>query len=109
MGSLVEFDWDSLELRRKYLSIIQMYKIIFGYCDTDSSKFYDIVGLSQNCSNHKFKIRPKAAHTNCFKHSFFKHYINDWNSFLSSVMSLTSINSFKAALLNYLHVPSINF
>ena len=28
---LAEINWDSLELTRKYLSIVQMYKIIFGY------------------------------------------------------------------------------
>ena len=30
---LLSLKWDSLELRRKYLSLVHMYKIIFGYCD----------------------------------------------------------------------------
>ena len=30
---LLALKWDPLELRRKYLSLVQMYKIIFGYCD----------------------------------------------------------------------------
>ena len=93
---LAEINWDSLELRRKYLSIVQMYKIIIGYCDADCSKYDDIVGPSRTCSNHNYKIRPKAAHTNYFKYSLFNRYINDWNSLSSSVLSSTSINSFKA-------------
>ena len=97
---LAEINWDSLELRRKYLSIVQMYKIIFGYCDVDCSK-YDVVGPSRTCSNN-YKIRPKVTHTNYFKYSFFNCYINDWNSFSSSVLSPTSMNSFKTSLLNHL-------
>ena len=89
---LAKINWDSLELRRKYLSIVQMYKIIFGYCDIDCYKYYGIAGPSRTRSNHNYKIRPKTAHTNYFKYSFFNRYINDWNSLSSSVLSLTSIN-----------------
>ena len=99
---LAEINWDSLELRRKYLSIVQMYKIIFTYCDVHCSKYYDIVGLTRTHSEHNFKIRLKATHTNYFKYSFFNRYINDWNSLSSSVLSSTSINSFKTSLLNHL-------
>ena len=28
---VLELKWDALELRRKYLSLVQMYKNIFGY------------------------------------------------------------------------------
>ena len=100
---LAEINWDCLALRHKYLSIVQMYKIIFGYCDVDCSKYYDIVGPSQTRSNHNYNIRPKAAHTNYFKYPFFNCYINNWNSLSSSVLSPTSINSFKTSLLNHLH------
>ena len=43
-------------MRLRYLSIVQMYKIIFGYCDTDSSKFYDNVGPSRTTST---RLDPK--------------------------------------------------
>ena len=43
-----------------------MYKIIFGHCDIDSSKFYDTVGPSRTRTNHNFKIRP-----NYFTYLFF--------------------------------------
>ena len=42
---LLELKWDSLELRRKYLSLVQMYKIIFGYCDINCHHYFEI---SQN-------------------------------------------------------------
>ena len=36
------------------------------------------------------------------KFSFFNRYVNDWNSLPNSVMSASSLNSFKTLLLNYL-------
>ena len=36
------------------------------------------------------------------KISFFNRYVNDWNSLPNSVMSASSLNSFKILLLNYL-------
>ena len=70
----------SLELRRKYLSLVQMYKIILGYCDINCHHYFDIIGLTRTRSKHEYKIRPKVARTNYFKYSFFYRYINDWNS-----------------------------
>ena len=32
----------TLELRRKFLSLVQLYKIIFGLCDIDATKYFDI-------------------------------------------------------------------
>ena len=32
--------WPSLELRRKFACLVQMYKIIFGHCDIDPHTFF---------------------------------------------------------------------
>ena len=77
---LTELNWSSLELRRKYLCLLQLYKIIHGYSDIDYTAYVDLTGPTRTTSNHDFKIRPKAARTNYWKFSFFNHYINDWNS-----------------------------
>ena len=99
---LLALQWDSLELRRKYLSLVQMYKIIFGYCDINCHHYFDIIGLTRTRSKHAYKIRPKVARTNYFKYSFFHRYINDWNSLPSEVMSSPSLQSFKVSLIKYL-------
>lgn len=99
---LLELKWDSLELRRKYLSLVQMYKIIFGYCDINCHHYFDIIGITRTRSKHEYKIRPKVARTNYFKYSFFHRYINDWNSLPSEVMSSPSLQSFKVSLIKYL-------
>ena len=93
---LLALEWDSLELRRTYLSLVQMYKIIFGYCDINCHHYFDIIGLTRTRSKHmhEYKIRPKFARTNCFKYSCFHRYINDSNSLSSEVMSSPSLQVF---------------
>ena len=98
---LTELKWSSLELRRKYLGLLQLYKKIHGYSDINCTTYVDLTGPTRTRSNHDFKIRPKAARTNYFKFSFFNRYVNDWNSLPNSVMSPSGLSSFKTLLLNY--------
>ena len=98
---LLELKWESSELRRKYLSLVQMYKIIFGYCDINCHHYFDIIGITRTRSKHEYKIRPKVTRANYFKYSFFYRYINDWNSLPSNVMSSPSLQSFKVSLIKY--------
>ena len=88
--------------KSKYLNVVQLYKIIYGYSDTDYMTYVDLTGPTRTRSNHDFKIRPRAATTNYFKFSFFNRYVNDRNSLPNSVMSASSLNSFKILILNYL-------
>ena len=67
---LKELKWDTLEVRRHCLSLLFMYKIIFGYYNINRDSYYDIV-VRTRTRGHMFKIRPKATHTNYLKYSFF--------------------------------------
>ena len=102
MERLKKLKWQSLELRRKYLCLVQLYKIMFDLCDIDKFKYLDIVGESRTRSRHRYKLRPKHAHTNYFKFSFFNRYISDWNSLPSDVVEATSLSSFKQKLMSFL-------
>ena len=31
-----------------------MYTILFGYCDVEASKFYDVIGPSRTLRNHNY-------------------------------------------------------
>ena len=95
-------NWSSLDLGRKYLCLLQLYKIIHGYSGIDYTAYVDLTGPTRTRSNHDFKIRPQAARTNYFKFLFFKRYVNDWNSLPNSVMSASSLSSFQTLLLDYL-------
>jgi hypothetical protein len=63
MERLKKLKWQSLELRRKYLCLVQLYKIMFDLCDIDKFKYLDIVGESRTRSRHRYKLRPKHAIT----------------------------------------------
>ncbi len=52
MERLKKLKWPSLELRRKRLGLVQLYKIMFGLCDIDKFKYLDIVGESRTRSRH---------------------------------------------------------
>ena len=90
MERLKRLNWPSLELRRMYLCLVQLYKIMFGLCDIDKFKYLDIVGESRTRSSHRYKLRQKHACTNYFKFSFFNRYISDWNSLCSFKRKLMS-------------------
>ena len=87
---------------RKYLYLVQLYKIMFRLCDIDRSKYLDIIEESRTRSNHKYKLRPKHARTNYFKFSFFNRYISDWNSLPYDVVEATSLATFKSKLMSIL-------
>lgn len=83
-----------------------MYKILFGYCDVDATKFYNIIGPSRTRSSHDFKLRPQPFRTHYFKHSF-NCYVSDWNSPLFKYdIYESSRNSFKVSFLRYLRLKS---
>lgn len=67
---ITELNWSTLELRRKYLCLVQLYKIIHGYCDVDYTRYVDLTGPTRTRRNHDFKIRPRAARASYFKFSF---------------------------------------
>ena len=67
---LKKLGWSTLEDRRKYLSLVTLYKILFGYIDINPNNYLDLVGPTRTRANHNYKERPKSYHTNYFKFSF---------------------------------------
>ena len=49
---LTELNWSTLELRRKYLCLVQLYKIIHGYSDIDYTTYVDLTGPTRTRGNH---------------------------------------------------------
>ena len=48
---LSELSWSTLELRRKYLCRVHLYKIIPGYSNVDCATYVDLTGLTRTRSN----------------------------------------------------------
>ena len=49
---LSELSWSTLELRRKYLCWVHLYKIIHGYSDVDYTTYVDLTCPTRTRSNH---------------------------------------------------------
>ena len=94
--------WPSLELRGKFICLVQMDKIIFGHCDIDPHMLFDFNVLAKTRRDHNFNIRPKKTRTSYFKFSFFNRYITDLDSIPSTIMHAPSLSSFKSYLLDHL-------
>ena len=101
---LKKLGWSTLEDQRKYLSLVTLYKILFGYIDINPNNYLDLVGPTRTRANYNYKLRPKSYHTNYFKFSFFNRYIEDWNSLPSHVVNSTSLSVFKKALKAHLDI-----
>ena len=48
---LAEHNWSTLELRRKYLCFVQLYKIIHGYSDVDYTRYIELSGPTRTRRN----------------------------------------------------------
>ena len=89
----------SLELRRKFICLMQMYKIIFGHCDIDPGMFFLILLYYRKRVGTIISRQDlKKTRTNYFKFSVFNRYITDWNSIPSNIMHTSSLSSFKSYL-----------
>ena len=75
-------DCSTLSIRRDYLSLIECYKIVFGFSENiNFSDYFEFFKLSSTRSNHRFKLYVKTARVNCFKYSFFFiRIVKLWNS-----------------------------
>ena len=101
---LKKLGWSTLEDRRKYLSLVSLFKVIFGYIYINPNDYLDLVGPTRTKANHDYKLRPKSYHTNYFKFSFFNRYIKDWNLLPSYVVNSTSLSVFEKALKAHLGI-----
>ena len=99
-------NWNSLEHRREYLSLIECYKIVFGVNGLDSlMTILSHVGVKQLLANHQYKIHTKSARVNCFKYSFFERIIRPWNNLPNHVFERgISVKGFKSHLKTLINI-----
>ena len=63
--------WPTLLQRRTYLSLIECYKIIFGYYHLKFEDFFKFASVKSTRANHSYKLYVNPARVNCYKHSLF--------------------------------------
>ena len=87
----------ALVQHREFLSLVQLFKFIKGHSSVDTNDYIPFSNR-QSRKSHQFKLYKLFFRTDTFKNSFWHRYIDTWNSLLSSVVELDSMNTFKKAL-----------
>ena len=87
----------TLLYRRKRADMLEVYKILHGFSNVDSEKFFQI-NKREGSRGHSLKLIKPKPNTDMRKNSFSHRIVNTWNSLSEEVVSADSINSFKDRL-----------
>ena len=71
--------WPTLSNRRTYLSLVECYKLVFGYYHLKFEDYFELATAKSTRANHSYKLFIKPARLNYYKHSFFIRIIKLWN------------------------------
>ena len=97
-------NWQTLEKRREFLSLVQCYKIVFGIDSLPLSDFFELTKSNRTRANHDYKLYAKVVTINCYKYSFFVRLVNAWNNLPKGVVHAGSLTLFRNRLRIYMNV-----
>ena len=80
--------------------LIEVFKILKGFDDVDSSKFF--VLAETNRSGHNFKLFKSRFKTKIGKFAFCNRIVDTWNLLPLDVVSSNTVLNFKVNLDRYL-------
>ena len=83
------FKWPTLSERRRYLSLVECYKIVFGFYHPKFEDFFEFATTKCTRGNHSYNLYIKPAKHNCYKHSFFIRILTGklWNNLPRDLIS----------------------
>ena len=87
----------SLEERHNRADLVEVFKIITGQSSVPASTFFDF-NSDTRMRGHSLKLLKHHSVENIRSHFFSERVINRWNRLPSDVVTVKSINSFKAGL-----------
>ena len=96
--------WQTLEKRREFLSLVQCYKIVFGFDHLSFPDFFEFAKSTRTRANHNYKLYLRRAVCNCYKYSFFICIVSKWNDLSGYVVHAESLSVFKSRLKIYLNI-----
>ena len=96
-------NWQTLEKRREFLSLVQCYNIVFGIDSLPFSDFFELTKCNRTRADHDYKLYVKAVILNCYKsYSFFVRIVNAWNNLPKDVLHAGSLPLFRNRLRIYI-------
>ncbi len=88
----------SLDERRKYLDMLQTYKVMTGKYNVERSTWFDMASSGQRATRQAadpMNIRPKAARLEVRRQFFSQRVVGNWNEIPEKVKSAGSVIAFK--------------
>ena len=98
-------NWNTLQHRREYLSVVECYKTVFGLNGLDFDDYFEFCRSKNTRTNHPYKIQTKLAKVNSFKYSFFVSIVKDWNCLPNLLFTdEINLNKFKKGLKRWMKI-----
>ena len=94
---LKKLDLYSLYCRRQRGDLIEVYKILNGYYNMDSSTFFTLSNATIT-RDHQFKLFKVRSRLLVRHHFFTNRIVNHWNSLPNSVVTAPTVATFKQRL-----------
>ena len=97
-------NWQTLEKRREFLSLVQCYKIVFEIDSLPFSDFFELTKCNRTRANHDYKLCVKVAILTCYKYSFFVRIVNVGNNLPKDAVHAGSLTLFRSRLRTYMNI-----
>ena len=81
----------TLQFRRDRADMLQVFKILNGYEDIDSSRFFTL--SSTGLCSHSLKLFKERSRLLLCKQTFTQRVVDSWNNLPENVVNTPSINS----------------
>ena len=107
--------WSTLSDCRTYLSLVECYKIVFGFYQLKFEDFFDFAAIRSRRANHQYKLYVKPARLNCYKLSFFIRIVKLWNAVITKeqrrliTFSILYLSSNCSLIFNLILIKYFNF
>ena len=86
----------SLSDRRTFLSLVECYKIVFGFYHLKFEDSFDFATTLSTRANHQYKLYVKSARLNCYKYSFFVRIVKLRSELPGDIVEADSYQHFKS-------------
>ena len=86
-------NWNTLQRRREWLSLVECYNTVFGLNCLDVNDYFEYYKLKNARANHPYKMQAKS------KYSLFVRIIKDWNNLPNHLY----VNKFKIGLKRWMN------
>ena len=83
-----------LQFSRGRADMLQVFKILNGYEDIDSSRFFTL--SSTGLHGHSLKLFMERSQLMICKQTFTQHVVDSWNNLPDNVVNAPNINAFKS-------------